>query len=702
MRFRLLISLCLLLFCRNLPAQSLTQLLQSATPDHLKADSINILAKRYMFKLRYDSAKICMDTALYIALRSRNDIIIARCYIDMASMSFMRTRFREGAEILQKAKPYYDRVDHYEVHLAGLMLWANLHNVLERKDSALHYYRLAEQYNLERNPYRNWLVYTAMAEMYNQTDNDEAAEKYFLRAYNMTVKKEGKPDHLYMLAIFLNYYLGANRPESAGPLIQEFDELQEERKRKNIDDPLREVMMGVTNNKLTSNTAFMQSVKEKAISKGMLHQAEIANNYLLNYYEKKREYEKALEYAADGVKLAEETGVIQHIYGSKRIQYNLFMKAGRYEEAGKLAERLIEIKDSMLAIQKREQVYELEARFDSERKQQEIELLQSRNKTREQEFALLLSEKKMASLLLLQEISRKAALARENALMDSIVKKEQAYSQALVADKGKQLALNEALSRENNLRQQQLQKERSTRRLLIAGTALLVLLVAAVLWLYSRQRRKSAIIAKQAGDLEILMKEIHHRVKNNLQIVGSLLDLQSHSITDAQALEAVKEGRNRVQSMALIHQNLYSEGNIKGIRLREYVSNLLQTLCDSYNITNDKVRIQADIDDLNLDVDTMIPLGLVLNELVSNAFKYAFPEQREGELAISLKQMENSLHLRVQDNGNGFPATMDIQNSRSFGMKMIRAFAKKLKGGLHIFNEKGAVVEMTITKFKLA
>lgn len=198
------------------------------------------------------------------------------------------------------------------------------------------------------------------------------------------------------------------------------------------------------------------------------------------------------------------------------------------------------------------------------------------------------------------------------------------------------------------------------------------------------------------------MKEIHHRVKNNLQVISSLLDLQSLTIADTQASEAVKEGKNRVQSMALIHQNLYSEGNIKGIKTKEYISNLLRSLCDSYNITNDKVKIITQIDDLNLDVDTMIPLGLVLNELVSNSLKYAFKDGRAGELNVMLKQETEHLLLKVSDNGTGYPEGMNAREMKSFGMKMIRAFAQKLKAKLDIYNDNGAVVEMQITKYEMA
>ena len=128
----------------------------------------------------------------------------------------------------------------------------------------------------------------------------------------------------------------------------------------------------------------------------------------------------------------------------------------------------------------------------------------------------------------------------------------------------------------------------------------------------------------------------------------------------------------------------------------------MQTLCDSYNVTNDKVRISTRIDDLNLDVDTMSPLGLVINELVSNSFKYAFAEKQNGELEIMLKEEDDKLHLLVKDNGNGFPVGMDVRNSKSFGLKMIKAFAQKLKARLDIYNNNGAVVSMEIAKFKSA
>lgn len=329
--------------------------------------------------------------------------------------------------------------------------------------------------------------------------------------------------------------------------------------------------------------------------------------------------------------------------------------------------------------------------------------------TSKDEARLLAMENGLKKSQLESELLKRLSLERENELSDSLLAKEMNLSEALQRENAfrkneleKETILKAALARENKATVQQLEKEKLIKLGLIGGSLLLLLAGAVILLQYRKQKKKNNLIQKQSDDLQVLMKEIHHRVKNNLQVVSSLLDLQSHTITDTHASAAVKEGKNRVQSMALIHQNLYSEGNIKGIMVKDYIHNLVQSLCDSYNITSDKVKVNANIDDLNLDVDTMIPLGLVLNELVSNSFKYAFKENHPGVLNILLQEKDEKLHLKVSDNGAGFPADMDVKSTKSFGLKMIRAFAQKLKATLDIYNNEGAVVEMQISKFKAA
>jgi two-component sensor histidine kinase len=246
------------------------------------------------------------------------------------------------------------------------------------------------------------------------------------------------------------------------------------------------------------------------------------------------------------------------------------------------------------------------------------------------------------------------------------------------------------------------------RNYLLLSSLLLLALLAVIFISFRNSRIKSTtlneqnnMIEKALADKEVLLKEIHHRVKNNMQIVSSLLDLQSISIKDSEAAEAMKDGKNRVQSMALIHQNLYQQDNLKGINAKDYVEQLLMNLKDSYSNARHPVDIKTDIQDLNIDLDTMIPVGLILNELITNVFKYAVPLVQSPRLEIRLAEMNNTLYIKVKDNGPGFAELADIKTAKTFGLKMVRAFAQKLKAKMEVENNQGAIVELFITKYKI-
>lgn len=213
---------------------------------------------------------------------------------------------------------------------------------------------------------------------------------------------------------------------------------------------------------------------------------------------------------------------------------------------------------------------------------------------------------------------------------------------------------------------------------------------------------QNSIIEKSLAEKEFLMKEIHHRVKNNLQVVSSLLKLQSHYIKDEQAQEAVKDSRNRVQSMALIHQNLYQDDNLTGIDVQDYISKLCENLFQSYNIHPHRIKLIKEIEPLNLDVDTVVPVGLILNELITNSLKYGFPGEKEGAIKIIVQADNSILKLKVYDNGVGLPDDFQTRFKETFGYKMIQTFIQKLKGELKTYSEEGTKVEITITNYKPA
>jgi two-component system, sensor histidine kinase PdtaS len=263
------------------------------------------------------------------------------------------------------------------------------------------------------------------------------------------------------------------------------------------------------------------------------------------------------------------------------------------------------------------------------------------------------------------------------------------------------------LNTQNAIKDISLESKQRQILLYIIGLSAAIIMAIGSFYLYRNKQRtsrqlqeKNKLISVSLAEKEVLLKEIHHRVKNNLQVVSSLLSLQSRSIKDEQALEAINEGRNRVKSMALIHQNLYREDNLTGVDIKEYIEKLSQSLFTSYNISANSIRLETDIDDLDLDVDTVIPLGLILNELISNSLKYAFAFKTEGILKVTLKEKHDHLLLAVKDNGAGLPKGWDVSKLSSLGYQLVRSFAQKMKAELIITGDKGTEVQMKITKYK--
>ncbi|MEE9374187.1 MAG: histidine kinase dimerization/phosphoacceptor domain -containing protein [Saprospiraceae bacterium] len=217
--------------------------------------------------------------------------------------------------------------------------------------------------------------------------------------------------------------------------------------------------------------------------------------------------------------------------------------------------------------------------------------------------------------------------------------------------------------------------------------------------LYKKTQSQNTIISKSLKEKETLLREIHHRVKNNLQFISSLLGLQTEHISDKAALGALEDGQNRVHSMALIHQNLYQEDNLTGVDMKAYFIKLTRGLFDSYNIRKDQISLILDIEDVNLDVDSVIPIGLIVNELVSNSLKYAFPKDKEGAITVGLKEVNDKLSLIVEDDGIGMSPKVIDNLGESFGYRLIQTFKDQLKADIVIDGKKGTKVELEIRKY---
>lgn len=486
------------------------------------------------------------------------------------SISFQR--YEQALEICDKHGIDYKR-DLY--HGIGILF-----HVSDDYEKALRYYKFAIE-NAKNDPDFKKKVLTNMASIQSSLGNYDEAETLFLEAIDIETESISTTNALY--SNLGNLYLRKNEPQKAIPYLN------------------RAIQIAYRNQLMDGifyDLSYLLDAKVSMDDRSGL-------DSLIRFVE---------DHEGSIVNLRERTIIYRSIYNALKMQ-------GDFKGASMYQDKYISGYDSLIGLQRSDLVYELEAKYDNEKKEKEIAQL---------------------------EVEQQRARNQRNVWF------------------------------------------------MISG---LVLVLAISLFILLRTKSKSnAIISKSLAEKETLLKEIHHRVKNNLQVVSSLLSMQSRFIKDENALGAVNEGQHRVASMALIHQKLYQENNLSGVNAKDYISDLTDTLVEAYGVDG-RVDVTYDVDQLNIDVDTIIPMGLILNELISNSFKHAFPEDREGELSISLKEKEEKLTLVVSDDGVG--QQKGIEEKNTFGSILVQSLAQKLNATLSTKNENGFMSQLTISKYKL-
>ncbi len=300
---------------------------------------------------------------------------------------------------------------------------------------------------------------------------------------------------------------------------------------------------------------------------------------------------------------------------------------------------------------------------------------------------------------------------RYNALNDSLINETTKQRTALfevqydTQEKEKKII---GLRHEGRLQEMKIQKAESSRNFIITVTIMLILLLGLSYNRYRLKQRSNRQLQERQEEInqknttlqllltekEWLLKEIHHRVKNNLQVVMSLLNSQASYLSDDVALSAIQESQHRVQAMALIHQKLYQSEQVARIAMPAYIQELVAYLHESYDLSQ-PIQFEFAVDPIELDVTQAVPLGLIINEAITNALKYAFPGGRSGTVRLALRQIKKGTYqLMITDNGVGLPAGYNPEQSRSLGMTLMRGFSEQLGGELHVNNESGLTITL--------
>jgi len=197
-----------------------------------------------------------------------------------------------------------------------------------------------------------------------------------------------------------------------------------------------------------------------------------------------------------------------------------------------------------------------------------------------------------------------------------------------------------------------------------------------------RERKHAEeLIKTQLKEKEVLLREVHHRVKNNMQVIQSLFGLQMRQISDERVDKVFSEAQNRIRSMSLVHEMLYKSKDLARIDLNEYLNSLVRGLFQSFRVNSRKIRMEIDCKDLYLDVNTAIPCGLIVNEIVTNSIKHAFPEDRNGRIIINFHPVKGNFELLIGDDGIGIPRDMDFRTSQSLGLHLVKILVEGQLGG---------------------
>ena len=608
-----------------------------------------LLGKAYYEMSEYFSGDFLHETMLerirflklaISAFQGTTDLVgIARCYRFLADLHQMTNNNAEAFTEIRTALKYYDQAGYTEMQ-GALSLLGRLYYEQGDYKQALHYEldALKAATNSSDDNVRlicqinNNIGYT-----YFKLNENKNALQFWLQSLKIAEQEKDNATIYLLAANVVDAYLQLNTPLDAAKFFQQIVKkfaIPSERKYEGGD-------YGISQTYLKIYMALKQYDKARVYCDELIRQTKNPhiNLYALSlyyeliarYYIQTANYEYALNYLKKDSALIGSLKSLSGSYQNYKLRFSLDTASGKYPQAIGNLIKANEIKDSIIDETKSRQIAQFEVEFETEKKESQINLL------------------------------------NEKAVLEN-----------------------------TKLRQADFAKN-----VTIAGVILLFF-IAGLLYKQSRLRKKSNVIVTHKNEQlesllkekEWLLKEVHHRVKNNLHMVVCLLKSQAGYLKE-DALRAIESSQNRIYAMSLIHQKLYQSDDIGTIDLDIYLRELVSYLTDSFGSpANISIRLQ--LEKIKLSLAQAIPLGLIINEAVTNAFKYAFPDDRSGNITIELKQKGNHIELVIADNGIGMLNLRNDDLPKSFGLHLIQGLTTELEGSIRFENDNGTKMSIHI------
>ncbi|WP_166792289.1 tetratricopeptide repeat-containing sensor histidine kinase [Pedobacter alluvionis] len=490
-------------------------------------------------------------------------------------------------------------------------------------------------------------IYNYVAITYNQLQDIKRSNEYFQRAYRISARFNETELNTMILTNIIQTFINLNKDKEAILYLKKLEKDIDK-----MDEPSRILLISRALRVYTEVSDFKSAKKynDEAIKK--LKEQQSGNNTnlilypsIIRYLIKSAQYSKARNYVANYKKISEKNKDKKRLQEIHMTLFQLDSIESKFLSAIQEYKLQQTYKDSLFSQEKNKQIAELQIKFETEKKDKDLVLKEQQNKL---------------------------------------------------------------LRKQGELQKTKLSKANLLKNIGFGSMALFLLIIALLFAGYRLKHKTNRILESQKGEInqknvalqklvvekEWLLKEIHHRVKNNLQMVMSLLKVQSHHLKDPAVISALKESQNRIHSMSLIHKKLYQSENVMSVNMSVYIQELVEYFQSTFDMDR-RIQFSLDLEAIDLDTSQAVPLGLILNEAITNSIKHAFAGKESGLISVSFKcSGQDHIRMSIMDNGVGISDDFEDLGFKSLGMKLIQGFSTDLDAKLLIKNESGLLIDI--------